>query len=94
MESKTVFSNGRNTFDTVIESETLVMRGQATVGTSGNTFYGQIYTKSGEEYIGDYSQAYLSFDNPARDATMMTEAATLWVQLGADIKTKAEEVQS
>ena len=64
MESKTVFSNGRNTFDTVIESETLVMRGQVTVGTSGNTFYGQIYTKSGEEYIGDYSQTRLLADQP------------------------------
>ena len=57
MEPKTVFSNGRNTFDTVIESETLVMRGQATVGTSGNTFYGQIYTKSGEEFFARLSQS-------------------------------------
>lgn len=90
MESKTVFSNGRNTFDTVIESETLVMRGQATVGTSGNTFYGQIYTKSGE-YIGDYSQPNLSIANPSRMSYFL-DAATLLVQLNSDVTAKAQEV--
>lgn len=91
MESKTVFSNGRNTFDTVIESETLVMRGQATVGTSGNTFYGQIYTKSGEEYICDYSQTNLSIANPSRMSYFL-DAATLLVQLNSDVTAKAQEV--
>ena len=91
MESKTVFSNGRNTFDTVIESETLVMRGQATVGTSGNTFYGQIYTKSGEEYIGDDSQTNLSIANPSRMSYFL-DAATLLVQLNSDVTAKAQEV--
>lgn len=91
METKTVFSNGRNTFDTVIESETLVMRGQATVGTSGNTFYGQIYTKSGEEYIGDYSQANLSIATPSRMSYFL-DAATLLVQLNSDVTAKAQEV--
>lgn len=90
MEPKTVFSNGRNTFDTVIESETLVMRGQATVGTSGNTFYGQIYTKSGEEYIGGYSQTNLSIANPSRMSYFL-DAATLLVQLNSDVTAKARE---
>lgn len=91
MEIKTVFSNERNTFDTVIESETLVMLGQATVGTSGNTFYGQIYTKSGEEYIGDYSQTNLSIANPSRMSYFL-DAATLLVQLNSDVTAKAQEV--
>ena len=89
----TVFSNGRNTFDTVIEGETVRLQGQATIGGSENNFYGQMTKKENGEYIGDYSQGNISLADPARDATMMTEAATLWVQLGADIKTKAEEVQ-
>ena len=92
--SQTVFSNGRNTFDTVIEGENVRLQGQATIGGSENNFYGQMTKKEGGEYIGDYSQSNISLADPARDATMMTEAATLWVQLGADIKTKAEEVQA
>ena len=92
--SQTVFSNGRNTFDTVIEGENVRLQGQATIGGSENEFHGQMSKKEGGEYVGDYSQGNISLADPARDATMMTEAATLWVQLGADIKTKAEEVQA
>ena len=48
----------------------------------------------GGDYVGDYSQGNISLADPARDALMMVEAATLWSQLGQDIKTKAEEVQA
>lgn len=90
---QTVFSNGRNTFDTVIEGTTVRLQGQATIGNE-STFYGQMTKMEGGEYIGDYSQGNISLADPARDALMMVEAATLWSQLGQDIKTKAEEVQA
>ena len=92
--AQTVFSNGRNTFDTVIEGETVRLQGQTTLGGSENSFYGQITKKDNGEYIGDYSQGNISIANPARDALMMVEAATLWAQLGTDIAAKAEEVQA
>ena len=92
MESKTVFSNGRNTFDTVIESETLVMRGQATVGVGGkNSFNGQISKKDTGDYVGDYSQTNLSIADSSRMSYFL-DAATLLVQLNSDVTAKAQEV--
>ena len=74
-----------------MEPKTVFSNGQATVGTSGNTCYGQIYTKSGEEYIGDYSQTNLSIANPSRMSYFL-DAATLLVQLNSDVTAKAQEV--
>lgn len=90
----TVFSNGRKTFDTVIEGETVRLQGQATIGGSENSINGQMTKKDSGEYIGDYSQGNISLADPSRNAMTMVEAATLWTQLGQDIKTKAEEVQA
>lgn len=90
---QTVFSNGRNTFDTVIEGTTVRLQGQATIGNE-STFYGQMTKMEGGDYVGDYSQGNISLADPARDAAMMTEAAQLWVQLGTDIAAKKEEVSA
>lgn len=90
----TVFSNGRNTFDTVIEGDTIVLRGQATVGGEGkNSFNGQISKKDTGEYVGDYSQTNLSIADSAR-MDYMIESATLLTQLNKDIIAKAVEVKA
>ena len=90
---QTVFSNGRNTFDTVIEGTNIRLQGQATIGNEC-TFNGQMTKMEGGDYVGDYSQGNISLADPARDAAMMTEAAQLWVQLGVDIAAKKEEVSA
>ena len=49
------------------------------------------FEKSGEEYIGDYSQTNLSIANPSRMSYFL-DAATLLVQLNSDVTAKAQEV--
>lgn len=88
---KTVFSNGRKTFDTLLEGETLVMKGQATIGAAnGNNCQGQIYAKEGDSYVGDYSKTYLSLSDPSR-ADSFVEAAGMLVQLASDMAEKEKE---
>lgn len=91
MESKTVFSNGRNTFDAVLEGETITMRGTATIGKETIEFNGQMSRKDNGSYIGDYTKTSVSVGDSSR-IDYIIEAATMLKQLTSDINAKAQEV--
>lgn len=90
MESKTVFGNGRNTFDTVLEGETITMRGTATIGKEKVEFNGQMSRKDNGTYIGDYATTSVSVGDSSR-IDYIIEAATMLKQLTSDINAKAQE---
>lgn len=90
MESKTVFSNGRNTFDTVLEGETITMRGTATIGKETIEFNGQMSRKDNGTYIGDYATTSVSVGDSSR-IDYIIEAATMLKQLTSDVKAKSQE---
>ena len=87
---KTVFSNGRKTLDTVLVGESVTMRGQATIGDSGNEFHGQISRNDTGAYVGDYSQNNLSLADTG-DIAYIVEAATMLAQLSADVEERSSE---
>lgn len=91
--AQTVFSNGRNTFDTVLVGTTVTMRGQATIGDTEVSFYGQISKNDTGEYVGDYSQTNLSLSDPSR-MDYLIESATLLKQLSDDVATKQTEINA
>lgn len=91
MESKTVFSNVRNTFDTVLEGETITMRGTATIGKETIEFNGQMSRKDNGTYIGEYATASVSVGDSSR-IDYLIEAATMLKQLTSDVKAKSQEV--
>lgn len=90
MEIKTVFSNGRNTFDTVLEGETITMRGTATIGKETIEFNGQMSRKDNGTYIGDYATTSVSVGDSSR-IDYLIEAATMLKQLTNDVKAKSQE---
>lgn len=91
--AQTVFSNGRNTFDTVLVGTTVTMRGQATIGDKDVSFYGQISKNDTGEYVGDYSQTNLSISDVSR-MDYLVESATLLKQLSDDVTAKQEEINA
>lgn len=91
--AQTIFSNGRNTFDTVLVGETVTMRGQATIGDKEVSFYGQISKNDNNDYVGDYSQTNLSIADQSR-MDYLIESATLLKQLSDDVATKQTEINA
>lgn len=91
--AQTVFSNGRNTFDTVLVGTTVTMRGQATIGDTEVSFYGQISKNENNEYVGDYSQTNLSISDVSR-MEYLIESATLLKQLSDDVTEKQGELRA
>lgn len=89
---QTVFSNGRNTFDTVIEDESIKLIGTATIGNT-TEFSGQAINKDDNRYIGDYSKNNVSRADGEPISTL-TGILTLVAQLEEDVNAKKEEVQA
>lgn len=91
MNATTIFTNERKTFTTSIEGETLIMRGEATIGSENTNFNGQILRKTDGNYVGDYSTNNLSINSDGNTGYWI-EAATLIDQLGKDVEAKKTEL--